>query len=151
MNWEALGSIAELVAALAVLVTLIFLTIQVKTNNELTRRANRDKTIEQFNAWRQLIGSDPHVANIWMRGCRGDNLSEAENLQFIELTKSLFLIYAAWSLRAQENGQDDVMEIAAGSLAEELNGDSRSAIREIWLAQANNGPFKTIVRKKLGI
>lgn len=149
MNWEALGSIAELVAALAVLVTLIFLTVQVRTNNELTRRANRDKTIDQFNAWRQLIGSNPEVAELWIKGCRGSTLTESEELQFKELSKALFLIYAAWGLRAQENEQDDVVDIASSSLAAELSGEANSAIREFWLEQAPEGRFSELVKQKI--
>ncbi len=149
MNWEAIGSLAELVAALAVLVTLIFLTIQVKTNNELTRRANRDKTIDQFNAWRQLLGSDQEVADIWLKGCRGDALNASEALRFSELAKSLILIYAAWGLRAQENDQKDVLEVASKSLADELSGESNSALLALWLDQASDNDFNAKVKAKL--
>ena len=35
MNWEALGAISELLAAISVFVTLIYLAIQVKENNKV--------------------------------------------------------------------------------------------------------------------
>ena len=35
MNWDALGAIAELVGAIAVLLTLIYLAVQIRQNNKL--------------------------------------------------------------------------------------------------------------------
>ena len=35
MNWEALGAISELLAAVAVFITLIYLAIQVRENNKV--------------------------------------------------------------------------------------------------------------------
>ena len=35
MNWDALGAIAELIGAIAVLVTLVFLTLQLRYANVL--------------------------------------------------------------------------------------------------------------------
>jgi len=43
MNWEALGAISELLAAISVFVTLIYLAIQVKENNKV-------QTINTYNA-----------------------------------------------------------------------------------------------------
>ena len=37
MNWDALGAIAELIGAIAVLVTLVFLTLQLRYANVLAR------------------------------------------------------------------------------------------------------------------
>ncbi len=37
MNWDALGAIAELIGAVAVLLTLIYLAIQSRQNNELVK------------------------------------------------------------------------------------------------------------------
>lgn len=149
MNWEALGSIAELVAALAVLATLIFLSMQIRTNNELTRRANRDKTVDQWHSWRQLLGSNREVASLWLRGCRGAELSEEESLQFTELARALFLICAVWALRAQENNQPDILDLASTTLSMELHGDSKQGLREMWLAQASETPFNDLVKSKL--
>ena len=101
MSWEAVGSTAELIAAIAVLITLIFLTIQIRTNNELSRRNNRDMTVDHWLAWRQLLGSNQTVADIWLRGCRGGQLNESDALQFRELTKAFFLIYAIWESKRQ--------------------------------------------------
>ncbi len=37
MNWDALGAIGELIGAVAVLLTLIYLAIQSRQNNELVK------------------------------------------------------------------------------------------------------------------
>lgn len=53
MNWDALGAIAELVGALAVLITLIYLALQVRQNNRLMqaqhRETNRSAVVETYD------------------------------------------------------------------------------------------------------
>ena len=150
MNWEAVGSTAELIAAIAVLITLIFLTIQIRTNNELTRRNNRDMTVDHWLAWRNLLGSNQIVADIWLRGTRGEELSETEALQFRELTKAFFLTYAIWESRARENGEDHIVDIAVTSLANELQNPEQTHLRAVWIAQASDTEFNQKVKQALG-
>ncbi len=150
MNWDALGAIAELIAAVAVVVTLVFLAIQIRTNNELARTANRDKTVDQFNEWRHLLGSNKAVADLWMRGCRGDDdLDEIEQFQFAEMARAFFLMYTGWERRARESGALEVVEIAATNLAGELQGDARAALRQRWSDTAADNEFSRLVSAKL--
>jgi hypothetical protein len=149
MSWEAVGSTAELIAAIAVLITLIFLTIQIRTNNELSRRNNRDMTVDHWLAWRQLLGSNQTVADIWLRGCRGGQLNESDALQFRELTKAFFLIYAIWESRARENGELYVVDIAVNSLVAELQNPAQTNLREVWLSQASVTEFNQRVKTAL--
>ena len=41
MNWDAIGSIAEVIGALAVLITLAYLAVQVRQNSTQLREAAR--------------------------------------------------------------------------------------------------------------
>jgi len=45
MNWEALGAIAELVGAAAVVITLVYLSIQMKTNTSAINRASNQSVV----------------------------------------------------------------------------------------------------------
>ena len=67
MNWEAIGAIGELVSSLAVLVTLIYLTLQVKHARTESRAALLQ---HRSDATRQLWLSDvvnPHVLSAFVQ------------------------------------------------------------------------------------
>jgi hypothetical protein len=62
MNWEAIGAIGEVVGAIAVIVTLLFLSNQIRQSNKLGRaEAERD----WFSTWhalvREAMGSEESV------------------------------------------------------------------------------------------
>ena len=86
------------------------------------------KTVEQWFAWRHMLGVNPEVASLWMKGCRGDELSETEKLRFYELARSFFLLYGIWESRASENEESDVFEIAVKSLVAELSDKNKAAL-----------------------
>ena len=104
MNWNALGAIGEIVGAAAVLVTLIFLTIQMRQNNRqiaentrVIRLAARGATQEAYSRFRTLIGSSPEVAELYLKGCADYRaLSRAERLRFGSLLQEMLI---AWNLQ----------------------------------------------------
>jgi len=50
MNWDALGALAEMIGATAVLITLIYLAIQIRQTKELARSQTYHMAIEQMVA-----------------------------------------------------------------------------------------------------
>jgi hypothetical protein len=69
MNWEAIGATGEVMGAIAVLVTLVYLAVQIRQNTDQAKQAN---TIARANVtaqlrdrhdalWRQL-SADPELA-----------------------------------------------------------------------------------------
>jgi hypothetical protein len=104
LNWDAVGAIGEIVGAAAVLITLIYLTIQMRQNNrqiaentKVIRLAARGTTQETFSRFRSLIGSSPEVAELYLKGCADYRaLSRAERLRFGSLLQEILL---AWNLR----------------------------------------------------
>ncbi|MFT4800127.1 MAG: hypothetical protein ACJARY_002254 [Candidatus Azotimanducaceae bacterium] len=53
MNWEALEAVGEIVGAVAVLATLLYLATQIRKQNQQARDANRQFAVAQFNALRR--------------------------------------------------------------------------------------------------
>jgi hypothetical protein len=60
-----LAHVAEIVASLAVVVTLVFLVVEVRQNTEITRVTAYDRTVEGLNTWRLTVASDPDLAERW--------------------------------------------------------------------------------------
>jgi len=62
VNWEALGTVAEVVGAIAVVASVIFLAIQVRGNTRLLAQQTVSSAIDAFNDFDRLIASTPDLA-----------------------------------------------------------------------------------------
>ncbi len=101
MNWEALTSIAEIVAATAVVISLIYLAVQVRGNSKLldrtvqaNRTTNSQSVIQNYNDWRAGL-LDGNNVDVWYRGINDlDALDSSERLRFTFLASSF--MWSCW-------------------------------------------------------
>lgn len=75
MNWEALGAVAELVGALGVIATLVYLSLQIRQNSVLleqnmkaSRTAAISATTQVFGNLRSSIIADRELTSLWYQG-----------------------------------------------------------------------------------
>ena len=54
MNWEAIGAIGEIVGAISVLVTLIFLILQIQQNTMLFNSKVPENQLLHYNKFQRL-------------------------------------------------------------------------------------------------
>ncbi len=95
MNWDAIAAIAELLAALGVIGSLVYLAGQVRGSlNQARQTAIRSVVNQMNNVWTQMAGDRNH-ADIWVRGSKGvSNLAdETEGVRFSALLLSIFRPY----------------------------------------------------------
>jgi len=120
MNWEAIGAIGEIVGALAVVVTLVYLVIQIRQNTAAVATATYESTMTGFNDINVVVASDPELARLLDRGTQNsDALSVGEITQFnfllrcyanqwwklLKLRERGSLSEADWSVFAKEAAQ----------------------------------------------
>jgi len=72
MDWEAIGALGEVIGAVAVILTLVYLAIQIKQNTRMMEDHFRGVDLTAFNAidesfsrFRSAIASDDKVASLW--------------------------------------------------------------------------------------
>jgi hypothetical protein len=89
VSLQDVGSIGELVAAIATVATLVYLSIQVRHNSRALDRSNefaQANSIHQitmlFNELNWRLASDGELADIHTRALNGDPLSPAEVTRF---------------------------------------------------------------------
>jgi len=75
-NWDALGAIGEIAGAIAVLVTLIYLAIQIKDNSELAKVQINQSGFEAFSRYRVLCVENAYVVS---KTYRAEALMESEH------------------------------------------------------------------------
>lgn len=67
MNWEALGAVAEFIGGIAVLITLVYLAIQVRQNNQMARESIlRNQTDRNMDNSKFMAGT-PGMMDIFIR------------------------------------------------------------------------------------
>lgn len=100
MSWEAIAAIGELLGAIAVLATLVYLAAQIRqssqaidANTRIARLSARHASQEALSRFRNLI-SNPELAELYLKGCadyRG--LAPADRLRFASVLQELLLAY----------------------------------------------------------
>jgi hypothetical protein len=100
MDWTAIGAVGELVGALAVVVSLIYLSRQVRQNTRALRTANAATVKQNFQTIARAFITDRGAADIVLRALKRDELSPAEKLSayawFFDLLKSGELAYSQY-------------------------------------------------------
>ena len=126
-----MASIAEVIGAVAIVVSLIYVGVEVNDSTRAVRSATANETTTAMAAWYNNIGSNSEVAELFARGM-GDpeSFQAGEELQFYYLVHSIMLqLQAAYYL--SEEGTLDT-ELSA-TLTNVLTGvRATPGFREYW-------------------
>ena len=86
MNWTAVGAIGEILGALAVLATLIYLALQIRQNTHEIRAGRVESTLRDQSSYNKLLASDPQLTRIyWTAVDNIDDLTEDEKKRWLHL------------------------------------------------------------------
>ena len=84
MNWDALGAIAELLGAVAVLATLFYLARQIRQNRESVESASAETVLSNITAAFQNAATSPELGRIIFAGQENmSSLNDSERGQFV--------------------------------------------------------------------
>ncbi len=95
MNWDAIAAVAELLGAVGVIASLVYLAGQLRSAGGQARQAAIQSVVNQMNNVWTHLATERGNANLWARGSKGfSNLEdETEILQFSALLLSIFRPY----------------------------------------------------------
>jgi hypothetical protein len=106
MNWEALGAIAQLIAAIGVLASLVYLAVQIKQNTGWLRRQAFQLGTNEVRRWASHFAESAEVSELFVRGQRDfSSLTPPEKLRF---TMLIFEICSLWATY-QEHSDEDLL------------------------------------------
>jgi len=84
MEWEAVGAVAEMLGAVAVLATLIYLARQIKQNRQSVVSASAETVLSNVNAAYQNAATSPELGRILFIGQEDISaLTDEERGQFV--------------------------------------------------------------------
>jgi hypothetical protein len=81
MNWDAVIAVAEILGAIAVVASLVYLAAQVKQSTRLGRADMVHATSDSWADYTRMIATDGELADIYLRSIKGEQLMPVETLR----------------------------------------------------------------------
>ena len=119
MTLENLGNLGDFLGGIGVVITLLYLAIQIRQNNRLLRaeataaqtRSVEGTTVEMGN-WLGNIIEHRDVAELWSNGLASYNqLDDIDQLRFNYLGSRLLQAYQSIYRRAKNTQDDEIWEV----------------------------------------
>src|SRR5215475_1430321 len=97
MTLNDLANLGQVVGAIAVVISLIYVALQIRQNTNAVRSATAQTVHEHFSNWYNLLAADAELAQIASKGLRDyASLSEQERVRFI----AIFMSFVSYSQNA---------------------------------------------------
>ena len=93
MNWDAIGAVGEIVGAIAVFVSIIYLARQINNANKATEASTTLDSTRLLSDWHQSLNQSPGLADIFVRGMEDASaLTNIERASFLAAVADLFTV-----------------------------------------------------------
>ena len=94
LNWEAIGAIGQIVGAIAVVVSLIYLAREVRSSAHATQLASRHSMEDIFIRWSQQLADNQNLRELYYRGLHDfESLEGTDLVGFAQVMLQLFRAY----------------------------------------------------------
>ena len=98
MTLQDLTNLAEILASIGIIISLIFVGFQIRQNSNLLERGEENTTMSEWSAIRHLLIGNRDVARIWKAGLEDDNNLDEVDLARLEtlFEDHLWAAYHIW-------------------------------------------------------
>ena len=96
MTWEIAGIIGELVGAIAVVVSLIYLASQIRQSTNAAQGTNELELSKDLAAWHGLPVTNDKLRSVWNKASAGTELTEDELSQLAWYVIEWFFLCEGW-------------------------------------------------------
>ena len=93
MNWTAIGAIGEVLGAVAVVATLLYVARQLEEQSRALTTSVRDSAFQQLQEWNYQVMADPDLSHLFQCGAATDDwsrFSPEERSRLIHVLYSFF-------------------------------------------------------------
>ncbi len=140
MNWDAIVAISQLVAAVGVILSLVFVGLQVRQNTAALQRNEHNSTMAQWSVIRMAIAGNRDVAELMTAGLDGERSMDAADQLRLEqmLAEHAWASFHIWDRTQRGLFPKGTFELTAGPLLCSL---LRTARGEAWWRSAKDVGF----------
>ena len=113
MNWDAIGAIAEMLGSIAVVVTLVFLAAQLRSNSAMVRNSVLQSQASAMSDWASRLAGDPELYDLYRRGLLDESdLTKEERGRFDMLLIQVFQSVGTLHQQHVNGGMDKATWVA---------------------------------------
>ncbi len=118
MSLEQLSSLAQIVASVGVIVSLIFVGLQIKHNTGALQRNEHNSTMAQWTVIRQAIARNRDIAELMTAGLSGERALDAADQLRLEqmLQENAWASFHIWDRTQRGVFPKGTFEATAGAL-----------------------------------
>ena len=140
MHWDAIVAISQLVAAVGVTLSLVFVGLQVRQNTAALQRNEHNSTMTQWSVIRMAIARDRDLAELMTAGLHGERALDAANQLRLEqmLAEYAWASFHIWDRTQRRVFPKGTFELTAGPLLCSLLRTTRG---EAWWRSAKHVGF----------
>jgi hypothetical protein len=140
MSFEQLSYLAQIVASVGVIVSLIFVGLQIRQNTGALQRNEHNSTMEQWTVVRMAIAKHRDIAELMSAGLHGERALDAADQLRLEqmLQENAWASFHIWERTQRGIFPKGTFELTAGPL---LSGLLRTERGGAWWRSAKGSGF----------
>jgi hypothetical protein len=93
VNWEAATAIAEWIGVVLIIVSLIYVALQIRQNTQTIEAATELETGRMWSEFHSRVAHSPDMADIWDKGLTyPDDLTPTEKRRFVWMVAEYFFL-----------------------------------------------------------
>ena len=104
MNWEAVAAIAELIGALAVVITVAYLAVQIRQNTKTAQSLVQQGMLDNIHSLRLALSQDPELARLLIKANQDyESLASDEALRFEQFALDFMSMWSHMKLQHERS------------------------------------------------
>lgn len=108
MDLQSLANIGEIVGAAAVVLSLIYVAVQIRQNTQAQRTENYSRTLDRLAGMQSMLSQDGEIAGIFSKGVTDTSkLTPTERVRF---TWSMYELFGAFEFMFHASRTDAIPE-----------------------------------------
>ncbi len=131
MTIMELGAIGEIIGAIAVVVTLIYLAIQVRQNTNALKLNTTQSVTEELQDMFALLASNQDLTEVFVRASRDSELRGPERGRYSAFTSNLIRVYENAFLQRRAGVIDQAHWVGMTRMM--IDYTSMAAFQQYWL------------------
>jgi hypothetical protein len=140
MSFEQLSYLAQMVASIGVIVSLIFVGLQIRQNTGALQRNEHNSTMEQWTVVRMAIAKNRDIAELMTAGLHGERAVDAADQLRLEnmLAENVWASFHIWERTQRGIFPKGTFELTTGP---HLSGLLRTKRGKAWRRGAKHTGF----------
>lgn len=108
MNWDAIGAVGEILGAIAVFVTLLYLSVQIRQNTRAVQANGMDSLVSSVNDIRRSLFENKELSELYIKGSNEPaSLDQSEQLRYRLVVHNMLMSEANLFAQSRLSGLGD--------------------------------------------